>query len=82
MCGEQRDALPSQPRPRNPAAGSPYLFERYLAAVTRDFATAPITLLDHRITGAGGETVIDLRNFRALAPPGPDEDIGDKEPNK
>jgi regulator of protease activity HflC (stomatin/prohibitin superfamily) len=64
------------------AAGSPYLFERYLAAVTRDFATAPITLLDHRITGAGGETVIDLRNFRALAPPGPDEDIGDKEPNK
>ena len=64
------------------SAGSPYLFERYLSAVTRDFASAPITLLDHRITGAGGETVIDLRNFRALAPPGPDEDIGDKEPNK
>ncbi|MBV9753553.1 MAG: protease modulator HflK [Hyphomicrobiales bacterium] len=63
-------------------AGSPYLFERYLAAITRDFASAPITLLDHRITGAGGETVIDLRDFRALAPPVPDEDVGDKEPNK
>ena len=63
-------------------AGSPYLFERYLSAITRDFASAPITLLDHRITGAVGETVIDLRNFHVLAPPVPDEDIGDKEPNK
>jgi regulator of protease activity HflC (stomatin/prohibitin superfamily) len=62
--------------------GSPYLFERYLSAITRDFASAPITLLDHRITGAGGETIIDLRSFRALVPPGPDEDIGDKEQNK
>ena len=64
------------------AAGSPYLFERYLSAITRDFASAPITLLDHRIAGTSGETVIDLRNFRTLVPSGPDEDIGDKEPNK
>jgi hypothetical protein len=64
------------------AAGSPYLFERYLAAITRDFASAPITLLDHRIAGSGGETIIDMRSFRTLAPPVPDEDIGDKEPNK
>ncbi|MFI5011244.1 MAG: protease modulator HflK [Hyphomicrobiales bacterium] len=65
------------------AAGSPYLFERYLAAITRDFASAPITLLDHRIAAAGGETIIDLRSFRAIAPPSvPDEDIGEKEPNK
>ncbi|MBV9740916.1 MAG: protease modulator HflK [Hyphomicrobiales bacterium] len=64
------------------AAGSPYLFERYLSAITRDFASAPITLLDHRIAGTSGETVIDLRNFRTLVPSGPDEDIGEKEPNK
>ena len=65
------------------AAGSPYLFERYLAALTRGFAGAPITLIDHRLAAAGGETIIDMRSFRTIAPPSvPDEDIGEKEPKQ
>ena len=64
-------------------AGPAYLFERYLAAITRDFSGAPITLLDHRIAASGGQTIIDMRSFHALAPAQiPDEDIGEKEPGK
>ena len=64
-------------------AGPAYLFERYLAAITRDFSGAPITLLDHRIAASGGQTIIDMRSFHALAPAEiPDEDIGEKEPGK
>jgi regulator of protease activity HflC (stomatin/prohibitin superfamily) len=64
------------------AARSPYLFERYLASLTHAFAGASITLLDHRIAGAGGETVIDMRALRGVIPPVPDEDVGEKEPSK
>jgi regulator of protease activity HflC (stomatin/prohibitin superfamily) len=64
------------------AARSAYLFERYLATLTRAFSGAPITLLDHRITGAGGATIIDMRSLRAMVSPPPDEDIGEKEPSK
>jgi regulator of protease activity HflC (stomatin/prohibitin superfamily) len=64
-------------------AGSPYLFERYLAALTRGLKDAPVTLLDHRIAGSGAETVIDLRNFRAgIAAPTQDDETGYKEPSK
>jgi len=64
------------------AGKSPYLFERYLSTLARAFTDAPITLLDHRIAGAGGETVIDLRNLRAMIAPPPDEDVGAKEQGK
>ncbi|SEE35578.1 Regulator of protease activity HflC, stomatin/prohibitin superfamily [Rhizobiales bacterium GAS191] len=65
------------------AAGPAYLFERYLAAITRDFAGAPITLLDHRIAGTGGQTIIDMRSVHAPMPPSvPDEDTGEKETGK
>jgi len=65
------------------AAGASFLFERYLGALARGFAEAPITLLDHRLAAQGNETIIDMRSFRAAAPPSvPDEDIGEKEPNK
>jgi regulator of protease activity HflC (stomatin/prohibitin superfamily) len=64
-------------------AGSPYLFERYLAALTRGLKDAPITLLDHRIVGSGSETIIDLRNFHAgVAAPVQDDETGYKEPSK
>jgi regulator of protease activity HflC (stomatin/prohibitin superfamily) len=63
-------------------ARSAYLFERYLATLTRAFSGAPITLLDHRIVGAGGATIIDMRSLRAMISPPPDEDIGEKEPSK
>jgi regulator of protease activity HflC (stomatin/prohibitin superfamily) len=64
------------------SARSSYLFERYLATLTGAFSSAPITLLDHRIVGAGGATIIDMRSLRAMISPPPDEDIGEKEPSK
>jgi regulator of protease activity HflC (stomatin/prohibitin superfamily) len=79
----QSDALRFATDERSYAApGSTYLFERYLATLTRAFASVPITLLDHRISEAGGATIIDMRSLRALASPPADEDIGQKEPNK
>jgi regulator of protease activity HflC (stomatin/prohibitin superfamily) len=64
-------------------AGSPYLFERYLAALTRGLKDAPITLLDHRIVASGSETIIDLRKFHAgVAAPAQDDETGYKEPSK
>jgi regulator of protease activity HflC (stomatin/prohibitin superfamily) len=79
----QSDALRFATDERSYAApGSTYLFERYLATLTRAFAGVPITLLDHRISEAGGATIIDMRSLRALASPPADEDIGEKEPNK
>jgi regulator of protease activity HflC (stomatin/prohibitin superfamily) len=65
------------------SAGSPYLFERYLAALTHGLKDAPVTLLDHRIAGSGAETIIDLRNFHAgIAAPTQDDETGYKEPSK
>jgi regulator of protease activity HflC (stomatin/prohibitin superfamily) len=65
------------------AAKSPYLFERYLSTLTNALGSASVTLLDHRIAGASGETIIDMRGTRSIIPPPvPDEDVGEKESGK
>jgi regulator of protease activity HflC (stomatin/prohibitin superfamily) len=79
----QSDALRFETDERAYQAARPsYLFERYLSTVRRALADAPITLLDHRLAGSGGETIIDMRSFRAMIPAPPDEDMGEKEQGK
>jgi regulator of protease activity HflC (stomatin/prohibitin superfamily) len=65
------------------AAKSSYLFERYLSTLTNALGGASVTLLDHRVAGATGETIIDMRGSRSIIPPPvPGEDVGEKEQGK